>query len=84
MDGFFGNFGMMALFAFVLNITFVVFVVVVAVVGIRWLIRNTNSPQGGGPAATTEDSALAVLRERFARGEIDADEFEQRRRTLGS
>jgi putative membrane protein len=30
-----------------------------------------------------DDGALAVLRERFARGEIDAAEFEERRRTLG-
>ena len=82
-DPFFGGFGMMALVAVVLNLAFVVFVVVVVMLGVRWLMRNTNTAPGGGPA-TTEDNALAVLRERFARGEIDAEEFEQRRRTLGS
>jgi len=33
-------------------------------------------PQGDGP------DAVAVLRDRFARGEIDAEEYEQRRRLL--
>jgi putative membrane protein len=82
-DPFFGGFGMMAVLAIVLNLAFVVFVVVVVMLGVRWLMRNTNTAPGGGPV-TTEDNALAVLRERFARGEIDAEEFEQRRRTLGS
>jgi putative membrane protein len=84
MDGgFVGSFGLMALLAFVLNIAFVIVVVAIAVLGVRWLVRELKSPAGDGRAATGEDRALAVLRERFARGEIDADEFEQRRRTLG-
>jgi putative membrane protein len=84
MDGvFFGGFGLMALLVFVLNIAFVVVVVAIAVLGVRWLVRELRTPPGGGPATTSEDGALAVLRERFARGEIDADEYEQRRRTLG-
>ena len=41
----------------------------------------------GGDRARREDGAadrsLAILRERFARGEIDAEEFEARRRALG-
>jgi len=32
--------------------------------------------------APVEDGALAVLREQYARGEIDEDEYEQRRRRL--
>jgi len=37
-------------------------------------------PAGGGAAAS--DRALSILRERFARGEIDQAEYEARRRTL--
>ena len=48
-------------------------VIVALVLGIRWL------SQGRGAA---EDSALAILRERYARGEINRDEFEARRRDL--
>jgi putative membrane protein len=49
-------------------------VIVGLVFGIRWLVS-----QGRGP---THDSALAILRERYARGEIDREEFEARRRDL--
>jgi putative membrane protein len=45
------------------------------VVAIRWLAR-----QGGGG----HDRALEILRERYARGEIDRQEFEARRRDLGA
>ena len=82
------EFGLMALFFFVLNAGFIVLLVVLVVLAIRWLLRSLNGSSGPGgisvgDSATTEDSALALLRERFARGEIDADEYEQRRRTLG-
>ncbi|WP_255494126.1 SHOCT domain-containing protein [Halarchaeum sp. CBA1220] len=43
---------------------------------IYWL--GTRS-QSNGPA---EDSALAVLQERYARGEIDDEEFDRRRARL--
>ncbi len=44
------------------------------VVGIRWLVH-----QGRGPRS---DSALDILRERYARGEIDREEFLARKRDL--
>lgn len=83
------GFGLFALVWFVLSISFFVLLVVLVVLAIRWLLRSLNSSSApaasnpGGSATTTDDTALALLRERFARGEIDADEFEQRRRTLG-
>jgi putative membrane protein len=54
---------------------------VLVILGIVWLVRQLLPPQGGRRAAT-EDRALEVLRERFARGEIDAEEYESRRRAL--
>jgi putative membrane protein len=44
------------------------------VLGIRWLLSEGRTP--------THDSALAILRERYARGEINREEFEAKRRNL--
>jgi putative membrane protein len=51
------------------------------VVGIVFAVRGL-SDLGGSASATS--SALQILEERFARGEIDRDEFEERRRALRS
>jgi putative membrane protein len=80
----FGAFGLMAVVWFVLSIAFTVLLVALVILGIRWLLRSLNSSSPAASSPRAEDAALAVLRERFARGEIDADEYEQRRRTLGS
>ena len=45
------------------------------VLGIRWLVRQGRDGQ--------PDRALEILRERYARGEINKEEFEARRRDLG-
>jgi putative membrane protein len=44
------------------------------VAGIRWFIIQGKLPRA--------DRALEILRERFARGEIDKDEFETKKREL--
>ncbi len=51
-----------------------------AVAGFVYLLRTTRA--GGGAPAVGEDRALALLRERYARGEIDHTEYEERRRAL--
>ena len=45
------------------------------VVGLRWLL-GYGRPVG-------RDAALEILRQRYARGEIDKQEFEARKRDLG-
>lgn len=44
------------------------------VLGIRWLI--------GQGKASPSDTALAILRQRYARGEIDKEEFQAKKRDL--
>ncbi len=62
------GFGMlfMALFWIVL--------IVGVVLALKWLI--------GQDGARREDSALEILKKRYARGEIDKQEFEERKRDL--
>ncbi|HXZ45076.1 MAG TPA: SHOCT domain-containing protein [archaeon] len=49
-------------------------VIVAIVLGVRWLV---GQPKGSQP-----DSALEILRQRYARGEINREEFEQKKRDL--
>lgn len=52
------------------------------VIAILWLVRRgQHKPGWANPWSV--DSATALLRDRYARGEIDAAEFEERKRTLG-
>jgi putative membrane protein len=51
-------------------------VVVIAI--IAFAVRSTNRPRGDAPA----HGALDVLEERYARGEIDDDEFQRRKKLL--
>lgn len=53
-------------------------VVLAIVVAVKWL---GGSGRAKGPPAGA-NSALAILEERFARGEIDAEEFKERKRRL--
>jgi len=47
--------------------------------------RSPVTPADGAQTASSaaEDSAMAIARERFARGEINREEFEQIKATLG-
>ncbi len=49
------------------------------ILGIAWMVKAI-----GGNAPDTRISALEILEERFARGEIDEAEFQKRRQQLGS
>ncbi|GIX06474.1 MAG: hypothetical protein KatS3mg115_0877 [Candidatus Poribacteria bacterium] len=67
--------GIFMLLGWVLIIVGVVFLV-------RWVLQQT---QGRSERASTSDSgedALEILRKRYARGEIDREEYERRRRDL--
>ena len=50
---------------------------------IVWVVRLFTAGKGGTEKGETEKSARQILDERFARGEIDREEYEQRKRTLG-
>jgi putative membrane protein len=54
--------------------------IVAAVVLVRWLVSGSRSRTDADRGGT----ALDILRERYARGEIDKNEFDRKRRDLGA
>lgn len=69
-----GGWGFWGIGMMVMMVVFWALIVAGLVLGIRWLVSERR------PAPANR--ALAVLRERYARGEIDREEFEARRRDL--
>ncbi len=53
-------------------------VIIAIVVAVRWIAGQSR------PAPPHRDTALDILRERYARGEISREEFEQRKRDLAT
>jgi len=51
--------------------------IVGVVVLVKWLVDQTSAGKG-----SRDKSALEILRERYARGEINREEYEQKRRDL--
>lgn len=69
----------MMLFGGVMMIAFWGGIILLIVLVVRWL--GSGSP-GRDARATGRQSAVDILQERYARGEIDHDEFERRKQLL--
>jgi putative membrane protein len=80
VDTAFGGLGLVSLFGFVVVIVFWGLIITALVLGIRWLIRADRRGQLPPPPATPDP--LEVLRHRYAKGEVDEEEYERRRKTL--
>ncbi len=55
-----------------------ILIIVLIVFLLKWIGSRSRGDMPGH-----EDSAMRILRERYARGEIGKEEFEQRKRDLG-
>ncbi len=53
------------------------------ILGILALVRWLQSPSSRDPAAR-DKTPLEIVQERYARGQIDKDEYEQKKRDLAS
>jgi Predicted membrane protein len=78
--GFGMTLGIFPVVAFLAVIVFWGLIIAALVLGIRWLIRADQRSRYSPTPPT--DTPLEVLRQRYARGEIDEEEYERRRRTL--
>ena len=54
------------------------------IVAIVLLLRGFSGKSAGSESRVREKTALDILRERYARGEIDKGEFEQKRHDLSA
>ena len=68
------------IFGPIMMIVFVAVAVVMVVLLVRWLGGPGHGVALHSPPGKTH---LDILKERFAKGEIDKEEFEERRRVLG-
>ena len=67
------------IFGPIMMIIWLVVLIVVAAAVIRWLQGGTVGPL---PFVGSRKRALEILEERFAKGEIDKDEFQEKKRLL--
>jgi putative membrane protein len=73
--GMMGGWGM-GWFGMIFMMTFWILIIVGLVFLIKWLIQNTSGKESRGG-----NRALGILKERYARGEIDRPEFEAIKKT---
>lgn len=69
-----GSFGM--LFGWVLMIAFWVFVIWGVIAFVQWLANQGSETKG--------NAGMDILKERYAKGEIDREEFEAKKKDLTS
>lgn len=76
--GMMGGWGM-GWFGMIFMLLFWILVIVGLIFLIRWLIQTTRK---GADAHNGGSRALNILKERYARGEINKEEFEEKKRDL--
>jgi putative membrane protein len=52
--------------------------------GVVWLVVWLARSAGGTPSAARPDSAIEILKARYARGEITKEQFDEMKRALGA
>lgn len=70
-------------FGLISMVLFWVLIIAGVVVLVKWL-AGPSASSGAPPVAPPPKTALDILKERYARGEIDKQEFEEKKRDLTS
>lgn len=76
-DGFSWGWGMG--FGMISMVLFWVLIILGIVILVKWIAAGSSGSDSG---AAREKTALDILKERYARGEIDREEFEQKKKDL--
>jgi putative membrane protein len=76
-------FWVMSIISGVIGLAITIGIIILIILGIRWLIRADQRSRYEGAALPSREDPLEILRQRYARGEIDEEEFKRRRATLG-
>lgn len=66
----------------VLGPIFMVLIVVGIFAGVIYLLRYIGAAGHGSNGHAVHDRALALLKERYAKGEVDSEEFAERKKLL--
>lgn len=74
-----GGWGWMGM---VFNLLILILIVAALIMAIRWVLQGGRSREGNDTRQGSSGRAMEVLKERYARGEIDKDEFEQKKKDL--
>lgn len=76
-DYFGDGYGMMGYFGdnWIFMMLFWVVIIAAAIYFVKWIAENNKSD-------TKEKTAIEILKERYAKGEIDKDEFEEKKKSL--
>ncbi|USH00143.1 SHOCT domain-containing protein [Thermococcus argininiproducens] len=72
------GFGYFGIVGAIFMLLFWVAIIVAVVWFIKWIIEQSSS----GATKTSKNRALEILDEKYARGEIDDEEYERRKRKL--
>lgn len=64
------------------NLLIFVLVIAALIMAIRWVLQGGRSGEGTDAPGISQGKAMEVLKEKYARGEIDREEFEQKKKDL--
>ena len=65
-----------------IHLIFWAVILIAIIVGVIWLVRSMSG-QGGHHAPSKRSAGLEVLEERYARGEINRDEYLEKKKDIG-
>ena len=80
----FGNFDAWNLIGWGLTLIVWIGLLVALALLVVWIIRRAGVPGGAVPYATAQPAAREILQARYARGEINREQFQEMKQVIGT